>query len=237
MSVVYIKEDPQAKRSFAKKRDRAIFAIMAIVGLSSILFATWPIVVWQIKTLPKLSAQAQDAPIPEGKVLSSGIFQSSNVQIIQEPDGFSYFATDYKPHGKRPKAFLISIPRLKVKDATVKVDNLNFYQNLSHFPGSALPGEVGNSFITGHSVLPQFFDPENYKTIFTKLSDLEVGDDIFAKVGDKTYHYTVQYSKIVDPHDMSVLSPIAANSQNLTLMTCVPPGTSTKRLVVITSLI
>ena len=103
--------------------------------------------------------------------------------------------------------------------------------------GTALPGDVGNSFITGHSVLPQFADPENYRAIFTKLSDLEIGDDVQVTMAGQNFHYTVGYSKIVDPRDLSVLAPISANGRNLTLMTCVPPGTSSKRLVVITSLI
>ena len=129
------------------------------------------------------------------------------------------------------------IPKLKIKDARAKVDSLDFYNNLSHFPGSALPGEIGNSFITGHSVLPQFNDPKNYKAIFTKLSDLEVGDDVIVQMSGQTFHYVVQYAKVVDPRDTSVLAPISQSGRNLTLMSCVPPGTSTKRLVVITSLI
>ena len=115
---------------------------------------------------------------------------------------------------------------------------MKFDQNLAHFPGTAIPGEVGNAFITGHSVLPQFADPKNYRAIFTKLSDLEVGDDVYVEMPDNsTLHFSVQYSKVVDPRDLSVLLPISATGRNLTLMTCVPPGTNIKRLVVITSLI
>jgi len=66
---------------------------------------------------------------------------------------------------------------------------------------------------------------------------LKVGDEVYVQIGDQTFKYIVQYSKIVSPHDISVLSPLSSQGKNLTLMTCVPPGTSTKRLVVITSLI
>ncbi|MBI2012473.1 sortase, partial [Candidatus Curtissbacteria bacterium] len=161
----------------------------------------------------------------------------TNVQVVADPDGFSYFTTDYKPQNPRPKEFYLTVPKLKIKGAKVLVDNLNFYKNLSHFPGSAIPGEAGNSFITGHSVLPQFADPEDYRAIFTKLSDLEIGDDVVVEIEGRTLHFTVQYAKVVDPHDTSVLAPISPSGRNLTLMTCVPPGTNSKRLVVITSLI
>ena len=96
---------------------------------------------------------------------------------------------------------------------------------------------MGNSFITGHSILPQFADPKDYKAIFTELPKLGIGDEVLIDLGDKTIRFVVQYSKVVEPDDLSVLGPITQNGRNLTLMTCVPPGTNTKRLVVVTSLL
>lgn len=234
---IYLKEDTAKKRVRKKTIDRTFSVAMAALGLAAVSFAVWPLVTWQIKTLPKLTAGVGQAPIPQGQVLSEKSTLEANVQVVENPDGFSYFSTNYKPAGPRPVQFQLTIPKLKIKDATAKVDNLNFYTSLSHFPGSALPGEAGNTFITGHSVLPQFADPGNYRAIFTELSNLEVGDDVYVEMAGQSYHYTVQYSKVVDPHDLTVLAPISQNSHNLTLMTCVPPGASTKRLVVITSLI
>ena len=69
------------------------------------------------------------------------------------------------------------------------------------------------------------------------MARAEVGDDVLVEFPDKTLHFTVQYAKVVDPKDLSVLLPISSTGRNLTLMTCVPPGTNIKRLVVITSLI
>lgn len=234
---LYIKKDSAQEKRKAKKRDRAISTFILALGVVAIATAAWPYFAWQFKTLPRLTSKVEQAPIPKEQVLSEKSTLEANVQVIKDPDGFSYFSTNYVPNTIRPKEFAISIPRLKIKNAKVKVDNLNFATNLSHFPGSALPGEAGNSFITGHSVLPQFNDPDDYRAIFTKLTDLEVGDDVYVQVENQNFHYTVQYSKVVDPHDLSVLSQISAQGRNLTLMTCVPPGTSTKRLVVITSLI
>lgn len=234
---VYVKENTAAKIARKKKKDRAFSVALSFLGVLSILFAAWPYLSWQIITLPKLTSKIEKIPIPQGEVLSGTSIPVNDVQIISEPDGFSYFTTDFKPKGTRPKEFMLSIPKLKIEKAKVKVDSTNFYQNLALFPGTAIPGNVGNAFITGHSVLSQFNDPKNYRAIFTKLSTLEVGDDVIVQLEDNTFRYTVLYSKIVEPKDLSVLSPISPNGKNLTLMTCVPPGSSSKRLVVVTSLI
>ncbi len=234
---VYIKAPPKGIKVRNIKRERAFYGFITAIGVSSIIFAAWPFIIWQVKVAPKLTAKAQEsAPIPSSQVLSAKTILQS-VQVVKDPDGFSYFTTNLKPQGQRSAEFSLTIPKLKIDNAQVKVDDLKFDNNLALFPGTALPGEVGNSFITGHSVLPEFANPKNYRAIFTNLSDLEIGDDIKVDMGNKTYNYTVQYSKIVDPKDTSVIAPISANGRNLTLMTCVPPGTSIKRLVIIASLL
>lgn len=240
----YVYQNPRTLRQALKRRDRTFSIVIATVGVISILFSVWPYFSWQLTTAKRFSQKVEEAPIPPGQVLSESTNFTQGVQVIKDADGFSYFVTtdqqasqSAQAAGTRPKEFYLTIPKLKIEKAKTRVDSLNFYTSLSHFPKTALPGEVGNSFITGHSVLPQFNDPTDYRAIFTKLSDLEVGDDIFAQIGNHSYHYVVQYSKVVDPHDLSVLAPISPNARNLTLMTCVPPGTSTKRLVVITSLL
>ena len=249
---IYIKETPAAyiqalkklNRLKHNKRDRFFFGFITLIGFGAVIFSVAPFLIWQISTLPKLAGGVENVPVPQEQVLSSKITLEAHVQVVEDPDGFSYFVPinlvkneNESQQLERPQEFLITIPKLKIKKAKVKVDSLKFDQNLAHFPGTAIPGEVGNAFITGHSVLPQFADPNNYKTIFTKLPDLEVGDDVLVEFPDKTLHFTVQYAKVVDPKDLSVLLPISSTGRNLTLMTCVPPGTNIKRLVVITSLI
>lgn len=237
---LYIKENPGqafANKIKKKKRDRFFAVAISLLGLSSILFASWPFFVWNFELIPQLSAKIENAPIPKGEVLSTKTTLLRDVQVARDTDGFSYFTTNFRPSGNRPEEFYLTIPKLEITGAIVKTDTIKFYDNLGLFPGSALPGEEGNAFITGHSVLPQFNDPTNYREIFTNLPKLEIGDTVFAQVQGKTYQYVVQYKKVVDPSDTSVLAPIARGAKTLTLMTCVPPGTSFKRLIVVTSLI
>lgn len=234
---IYSTDLPQNYDFEKTKRKDKIFALtLTAFGIASIIFAAGPIILWTATSLPKFSSNVDNYPVPTGQVLSIDN-QQINVQVAQSSDGFSYFTTSYVPTGERPEKFYITIPKLEIKNALVKTDSPDFFESLAHFPGTAIPGEVGNAFITGHSLLPQFADPNDYNAIFTKLPDLEVGDIVTVELQNNVYSYIVQYKKIVDPKDLSVLKPITNGSKNLTLMTCVPPGTSLKRMVVITSLI
>lgn len=235
--IVYIKSPPGHEEKKRKFRERSFSFLMLSIGVATVVFAVWPLLTWQFVTLPKLTAKVAEFPLPDAKVISRGSVAGTNIQVVQEQDGFSYFVTDFKPEGKRPQEFLITVPKLEIEKAKVKVDAVKFDKSLAHFPGSAIPGDIGNSFITGHSVLPQFADPKDYKAIFTKLPELEIGDEVLVDFGDKTIRFVVQYAKVVEPDDLSVLGPITQNGRNLTLMTCVPPGTNSKRLVVVTSLL
>ena len=129
------------------------------------------------------------------------------------------------------KLIFLAIPKLEIVQAVVQIGGEDLMKSLIHYPGTALPGQYGNAVIFGHSVLPQFFNPENYKTIFSTLPTLEGGDDIFLDFDGVTYHY--QVTQIVEtlPEDVSVLEQ-HYNGEYLTLVTCVPPGTYLKRLVI-----
>ena len=64
------------------------------------------------------------------------------------------------------KFYTVSIPQLKIDKASVEVSGEDLSKNLVQYPGTALPGKSGKTVIFGHSVLPQFFNPKNYLTIF-----------------------------------------------------------------------
>lgn len=224
-----------------QKFDRAFSIFLLSLGILAVLFAVGPAVIWQVSTSKTLGTKVQN-PVAQNQVISPGLLVSGDIQVVKDLDGFTYFTTapanDKNQYSaSRPAQFYLTIPKLKIDKAQVIVDSLFFQKNLALFPKTAIPGDVGNAFITGHSALPVFNDPKDYKTIFTKLPLLEIGDEVIADVEGKNLKFVVQYSKIVDPNDLSVLAPISANGRNLTLMTCVPPGINTKRLVVITSLI
>jgi LPXTG-site transpeptidase (sortase) family protein len=136
-----------------------------------------------------------------------------------------------------PEYFHITVPKLGIVDAIVETnsENLSPETSLGHYKGSALPGEVGNSFIYGHSVLPWFYNPKNYRTIFSTLDNLQSGDELTINFNNKDLKYKVESKIVLDPEKVNPLAdykPKYLNESTITLMTCYPAGTRAKRLLV-----
>ena len=106
-------------------------------------------------------------------------------------------------------------------------------KGVAHLEGSAKPGEGSNIFIFGHS---SFYtdEPGDYKEIFRQLEDLKKEDEIIIWHTGKEYRYKVTDIKIVSPQDIDILKP--TKNEQVTLMTCVPPGTIINRLIVVAEL-
>ncbi len=98
-----------------------------------------------------------------------------------------------------------------------------------HYGNTPFPGQPGNSVIFGHSS-NDWWEPGNYKFIFGLLDKLAPGDRLSVDYQSRRYIYEVTGTKVVAPTDVSVLNPTA--EPTLTLITCTPPGTSLKRLIV-----
>lgn len=133
------------------------------------------------------------------------------------------------------REFSLSVPSLNIDNSLVEVDSNDLSKRLAHLPGAALPGEKGNVFISGHSAISWIF--KNQKAIFQKLQDIKKGDKIFVSVGGVDFTYQVMEIKVVNPADLSVINPPDQLGRYITLMTCVPPGLNTKRLVVLGKMI
>lgn len=127
--------------------------------------------------------------------------------------------------------YTLSIPKLKISDAVVTIGGQDLKSSLVHYGQTALPGQLGSPVIFGHSVLPQFFNPKNYMTIFSTLYKLKEGDEILINYDNVKYKYQVEDIYEVSATDLSVLEQ-RFDSKYLTLVTCHPPGTYLRRLVI-----
>ena len=98
-------------------------------------------------------------------------------------------------------------------------------------PGaSALPGEIGNLVITGHSA-GDIYTSNQYKFIFSGLERLTINDLIYVDYGGVRYTYSVTGLETVEPTEVSKLV-YDTDKPMLTLITCTPLGTSRYRLLV-----
>jgi len=98
-----------------------------------------------------------------------------------------------------------------------------------HYPGTALPGEHGNTVLTGHS---SYFpwDPGRFKDVFALLHDLRMKDRIVIYYQQRKYVYEVTSIKVVLPEQVEVLDQ--TGEEKITLLTCTPVGTNLKRLII-----
>lgn len=135
-----------------------------------------------------------------------------------------------------PSGSQIIIPKIGVTAPIIyaksrsEADIQNYLtQGVVHYAGTANPGEIGNSFITGHSS-NFWWVKGNYNYVFVNLDKLVAGDQAKIYYNGKKFVYAVREAKVVDPKDVSVLAP--TDTPILTLMTCVPPGTNWRRLII-----
>lgn len=194
-----------------------IFVLMQVI-LPIISFQVWE--VGQQYSSKKLISPKQDIG---GQVLGVSVKNKDNF-----PSFFSNLTREIKPSYED---FKLSIPKLKIEEAKVFVDSNDLSTGLAQLPGSALPGEKGNLFISGHSALSPLF---SFKTaIFARLTDLKKGDEIVIEAGGAKFRYEVADLRVVDPKDLSVVNAPDSQGRYVSLMTCVPPGLNFKRLVVL----
>jgi sortase A len=97
----------------------------------------------------------------------------------------------------------------------------------AHITDTAMPGNTGNSVITGHR-----------DTFFRHIYELQKGDAIYVRRNGEVFKYEVTGKKIVKPEDVSVLKQ--TSDAQLTLITCYPTyyiGPAPDRLVVFSRLV
>lgn len=153
---------------------------------------------------------------------------------IETKDNFPAFISTQKRENLPYLEFRLTISNIKLMETSVYVDSNDLSKGLVHLPGTALPGERGNIFISGHSALSSFWSKGAY---FAKLPDVKKGDQIEVLANGAKFIYQVVEIKTVDPTDLSVISPPDDKGRYITLMTCVPPGLNFKRLVVLGKMI
>lgn len=102
-----------------------------------------------------------------------------------------------------------------------------------HYPipgANSLPGQNGNAVFLGHSS-NDVFDDGAYKFVFVQLERLQPGDVFYIHYEGIRYTYSISSKQVINPNEVSKLIT-DASKPTATLVTCVPLGTATHRLVV-----
>jgi len=231
----YIKQTPSKIKPLVH-----IFSLFLIgIGVLCGIFILLPLLSWEAYLSPVLTNQSFASPIPSSIVLNTvslrELLKNANdsLQGVDYMDVASWFPANQKlaKQTNPVPIYYLAIPKLGVTHALVSTQDTKLGEHLVHFPGTALPGEKGTTVIFGHSTLPQLFNQNDYKTIFATTYTLKSGDEIDTQIASKKYRYRIFRLQVVSADETSYLTQQADNSY-LTLVTCTPPGTTWKRLLI-----
>ena len=95
-----------------------------------------------------------------------------------------------------------------------------------HLEMTALPigGKNRHPVISAHRGLPS-------AELFTRLDEMEIGDEFYIHVLDETLAYEVDQIEVIEPEELSLLQP-EEDKDLVTLLTCTPYAVNTHRLLV-----
>ncbi|NMB56925.1 sortase [Candidatus Beckwithbacteria bacterium] len=266
MQYCYYKAHLKTESRFQKKQKellqkflRVIPNALIIVGATAVMTVFYPMISYQLNAsrwnnkkivapLTKnelaidknLAYQNQNKAEATDPVMA---YQQENAPQIVDFDytkASNWFSNPEKENKTEKKelvsTYTLSIPKLDIENMKVLINGENLDESLIQYAGTALPGEYGNPVIFGHSVLPVFYNPKNYMSVFSKIPTLKEGDEIFVSFDGIEYKYEVESYHEVEPDEIEVLEQ-RYDRKTLTLITCVPPGTYLRRGVVLAKLV
>jgi sortase A len=121
------------------------------------------------------------------------------------------------------------IPKLKMRWVVVEgvtLHDLAF--GPGHYPGTALPGQIGNFAVAGHRI----------PAVFWNLQEIHPGDQLVVETRDDWYVYQVTVSELVTPHSVEVVAPdpdhegVTPTKAMMTLTTCNPKWDNYQRMAI-----
>lgn len=138
-------------------------------------------------------------------------------------------ATAARTEGRRaaaggpPATGRIDIPAIGLSHATYEgVDLATINHGPSHWPGTPLPGEPGNTVFPGHRT--------TYSRPFWDLDELVRGDEVIFTTPAGRFTYRVTETLIVGEYERWILRPTP--DPTFTIFACHPKGSARQRIVV-----
>jgi len=121
----------------------------------------------------------------------------------------------------------IAIPKLQLLHSMWEgITDSTLNRGPGHWPGTAMPGQIGNVVLGGHRV--------SHDRPFRHIDELVAGDQIILTTLAGQFTYVVTGSQVVTPHDVWIVNQTPART--LTLFACHPPGSIRERYVVFAKL-
>ena len=128
---------------------------------------------------------------------------------------------------------ILRIPRFGRNWAKVVVEGVevnDLKKGPGHYPGTAMPGQVGNFVVSGHRT--------TYGAPFNRIDELRNGDAIVVETRDTWFTYVVTTKEIVPPTAIEVTYPVpkqlgaTPSFARITLTSCHPKYSARQRIIV-----
>lgn len=194
------------------RKSKALLAILTTVALGSLLLLALPYLP-RLRFLlfrPKVDASAYAAAVEQQK--------TNNTTAANPPQ--------IKEKGNR-----LVIPNIGVNAQIFDGSSIGVIaknQGVWHESKNINPATDGNMVIAGH----RWMYTPSVGGYFYSIPELKAGDKMYLRWGDKVYEYEVYNHKTVNPTQIDIRDNDPAVKHKLTLYTCHPLGTASKRYVV-----
>lgn len=127
------------------------------------------------------------------------------------------------PTASPEQAVRIQIPAIGVDAPVIQGDGWEqLKKGVGQHAGTPNPGESGNVVLSAHN--------DVFGEIFRDLDKLKTGDTIVLFTNLRTYTYTINQNRIVQPSQVEVMSP--TSDSVVTLISCYPYMVDNRRIVV-----
>jgi len=206
---------------------RSVGEVLITLGLLLLLFVTW-----QLWWTDVTANREQAITI---KALERG-FQSA--------DGVRRGPLPKKPKKQEPLATLANVPlgeafaivriprfgATNARPALAGTDDHTLTKGIGHYPGTAMPGLVGNFAVAGHRT--------TYGRPFHNIDLLKKGDVIVVETKESYIVYAVDRHVIVTPRQVEVIAPVPEQpgvqpkQAWMTMTSCHPKFSARERYVV-----
>ncbi|WP_432498437.1 class E sortase [Kineococcus auxinigenes] len=202
--------------------------LLVTAGVLTLLFVVWQLH-WTDLTSERAQAAAVDAlqqqwdaapattPAPTASAAPAA---PAVPDVDQSPPTGDAFAIVY-------------VPRFGSDYAVPVVEGIGAEEledGIGHYPGTAVPGGVGNFAIAGHRV--------TYGKPFHRVAELQEGDAVVVATAERWYTYRVRRHRIVTPQQVEIIAPVPDRPGEqpteawLTMTACHPMYSARERYIV-----
>ena len=169
------------------------------------------------------AAPAAEPTVEDDPVLEGITRRPSGPRIANPAGGAGTVQVANHKGGKPTPTGRIEIPAIGVNHLTYEgIDLAILDHGPSHWPGTALPGERGNTVFPGHRT--------THSRPFWDLDKLVPGNEVIFTTPAGRFTYKVSRTIIVAANETSVVNP--TSTPTFTIMACHPKGSARQRIVV-----